>query len=66
MLVEDLLKDCRVDTYRAGEFDVQVTHLPTGIVERDHDKSAMRARERCLQRIAARLPSLNGGSDGIR
>lgn len=61
-MIADLSKQCQIDVYRAGNrIDVKVTHLPTGMVETETDaKSQYLARERCLQRIAARLDSQPG------
>lgn len=66
---EQLLAECRVDTFRAGgpggqhqnkvESGVRLTHRPTGIVtaSREH-RSQMRNREEALARLAARLDTL--------
>lgn len=63
---EELLGECRVDTFRAGgpggqhqnkvESGVRLTHLPTGIVvaSRRH-RSQLRNREEALRRLAAEI-----------
>ena len=63
---EELLEECRVDTFRAGgpggqhqnkvESGVRLTHLPTGIVvaSRKH-RSQLRNREEALRRLAAEI-----------
>lgn len=54
---DDLLKECRIIIYRAGHLvSAEVTHLPTGFVERERDsKSQHRAKEACLCRLRQRL-----------
>ena len=66
---EQLLAQCRVDTFRAGgpggqhqnkvESGVRLTHLPTGIVAtcRKH-RSQVRNRAEALRRLAAELEAM--------
>lgn len=63
---EELLAECRVDTFRAGgpggqhqnkvESGVRLTHLPTGIVaaSRRH-RSQLRNREEALRRLTTEI-----------
>jgi hypothetical protein len=58
--VEIREEDLRVDVYRNGSpmpqrSTVQVTHLPTGIVTTAEDWSQVRAKERAIQELRARL-----------
>lgn len=67
---EDLLAQCRVETFRAGgpggqhqnmtESGVRLVHLPTGVraVARE-ERSQHRNREVALVRLRARLEALN-------
>lgn len=63
---DDLLADCRVDTFRAGgkggqhqnttESGVRLTHEPTGVVvEARDERSQHRNREIALQRLKQKL-----------
>lgn len=66
---EQLLAECRVDTFRAGgpggqhqnkvESGVRLTHLPTGVVatSRRH-RSQVRNRAEALRRLAAELEAM--------
>lgn len=57
MTRDDLVKQCRIDTWRVGNLvSVEVTHLATGFVEREKDaKSQFQAKEACLWRLGQRL-----------
>lgn len=57
MTRDELVKQCQIDTYRAGNLvSVKVTHLSTGFVEREKDaKSQFKAKEACLWRLGQRL-----------
>jgi ribosome-associated protein len=66
---EELLRECRVDVFRAGgpggqhqnttESGVRLTHLPTGVtaVARDH-RSQHRNRRLALERLRVRIELL--------
>lgn len=66
----DLLRECRVDTFRSGgkggqhqnkvESGVRLTHLPTGlaVVSRKH-RSQHRNREDALERLRRKLEARN-------
>lgn len=67
---EDLLRECRVEVFRAGgpggqhqnttESGVRLTHLPTGIrVVAREERSQHRNRAVALQRLRNRLEALN-------
>jgi protein subunit release factor A len=67
---EDLLAQCRVDTFRSGgkggqhqnttDSGVRLTHLPTGIVvTARRERSQHRNRAHALARLRARLEALN-------
>jgi protein subunit release factor A len=67
---EDLLAQCRVDTFRAGgpggqhqnttESGVRLVHLPTGIqVEARDERSQHRNKALALRRLRARLEHRN-------
>ncbi len=67
---EDLLKECNVDTFRAGgkggqhlnktESAVRMTHLPTGIVASCQDeRSQYQNKRKCLLQLREKLVALN-------
>ena len=67
---EDLLKECNVDTFRAGgkggqhlnktESAVRMTHLPTGVVVTCQDeRSQYQNKRKCLIRLREKLKALN-------
>jgi protein subunit release factor A len=57
--VELKASDLRVNVHRAAVAGavshVQVTHMPSGMVEADTDASTLKARERCIERLRERL-----------
>ena len=67
---EDLLKECNVDTFRAGgkggqhlnktESAVRLSHLPTGIVVTCQDeRSQLQNKRKCLIQLRGKLEALN-------
>ena len=67
---EDLLKECNVDTFRAGgkggqhlnktESAVRMTHLPTGtVVSCQDERSQYQNKRKCLLQIREKLVALN-------
>jgi len=67
---EDLLKECNVDTFRAGgkggqhlnktESAVRMTHLPTGVVVTCQDeRSQYQNKRKCLLQLRGKLVALN-------
>ena len=67
---EDLLKACKVDTFRAGgkggqhlnktESAVRLTHLPSKIVVTcQDDRSQLRNKRKCLIQLRKKLETLN-------
>ena len=67
---EELLKECNVDTYRAGgkggqhinktESAVRMTHLPTGtVVTCQNERSQYQNKRKCLTQIREKLNQLN-------
>jgi len=67
---EDLLKECNVDTFRAGgkggqhlnktESAVRMTHLPTGVVVTCQDeRSQYQNKRKCLLQLREKLVALN-------
>ena len=67
---EELLKECNVDTFRAGgkggqhlnktESAVRMTHLPTGMVLTCQDeRSQYQNKRKCLIRLREKLEELN-------
>ena len=67
---EDLLKECNVDTFRAGgkggqhlnktESAVRMTHLPTGtVVSCQDERSQYQNKRKCLLQLREKLVELN-------
>ena len=67
---EELLKECNVDTFRAGgkggqhlnktDSAVRLTHIPTGIVATCQDeRSQYQNKQKCLTRLREKLKVMN-------
>ena len=67
---EDLLKECNVDTFRAGgkggqhlnktDSAVRLSHLPTGtVVTCQDERSQLQNKRKCLIQLRGKLEALN-------
>lgn len=60
----EILKECRIDIYRAGTVQVRITHLPTGLVgEAVHGVSQHKAKQLAMEALLKQLPERRGCSD---